>query len=284
MKNIAIVGTTEHRQDAPWGDESWEIWGLSIDLSYPRITRWYELHNLDRKREKEGDYITKLAAACEAEQFRVVIARPHEDFPKAEIFPVERVCREFGRYWTNTVSWQIGAALCEWLDEGCPAGWQLGLWGVDMATNTEYEAQRPSVEHMLGMAQGMFRGTDCKLVISNKSDLLKSRGLYGIDDSNSELSVKIFYRDKVLQDRKAMADHAYDLASQTEQMTHGALVEISRWLESGSMNGASDLLTARREELQGNLQEATKCKLNAEFQRATVLGAMENQKWVKQGL
>jgi hypothetical protein len=55
---------------------------------------------------------------------------------------------------------------------------ELGLYGVDMATGSEYGPQRPSCEWMLGIAAGL----GIKITIPPEADLLKSRFLYGFQE------------------------------------------------------------------------------------------------------
>src|SRR5689334_15473635 len=45
---VAIVGFTDHRKEAPFGDPEWEIWGLNELYRYmpvEQFTRWFELHD-----------------------------------------------------------------------------------------------------------------------------------------------------------------------------------------------------------------------------------------------
>lgn len=284
MKNVAIVGTTEHREDAPYADPEWEVWGLSVGSSV-RFDRWFELHNLDRKRVKEGDYIDRLAKA----DCRVVICEPDPQFPNADIYPKQKIISRFGKYWTNSVAWMIALALDEWLDAGQPAGWQLGLWGVDMATNTEYEGQRPSVEYMLGWAQGLFAGWNGegirpRLYITPKSDLLKARRLYGFDDAEDSMATRNWERWKILHSKKDQCEEAHATAERAMVCLEGRLLELEHWLETDSLNGHAAMVEARKDELRKHLQEARRIRSEADQQRAVVAGAIENQKWVLQGL
>ena len=57
---------------------------------------------------------------------------------------------------------------------------EISVLGVDMATNSEYQAQRPSVEWWLGLAEGL----GIKVYIPPTSDILKCTQIYGFESNN----------------------------------------------------------------------------------------------------
>lgn len=83
----------------------------------------------------------------------------------------------------------------------------IHVYGVDMATtnaqggNGEYQNQRPSCEHILGVAQG--RGIEVHVPMS--SDLLKTSAMYGADD-DSALRSKLIARQGELAQRIEQVD------------------------------------------------------------------------------
>ena len=61
---ICILGTAPTSSgDAPFNDPEWEIWGCSCGpMETPRVTRWFEVHDLKRKKrlnknEMQGDQV-----------------------------------------------------------------------------------------------------------------------------------------------------------------------------------------------------------------------------------
>jgi len=163
---------------APYDDKSWEIWGVNELYMAPEVKRidvLFELHDynwiIEGKRHKE--HIEWLRKAT----IPVWMQKHYDDIPQSVPFPKQQIIDKFEtNYFTNTISWEIALAMLIGVEE-------IGLWGVDMATDIEYASQRPSVEYFVGLA----RGAGIKVYIPPESDLLKNAYLYGFEDG--ELSV-----------------------------------------------------------------------------------------------
>jgi len=173
MKKVAIVGYTPTRVYAPYDDERWEIWGLN-DLyrwknEVPRWTRWFNMHQ-DRPSPGARTPYAKCLEEYAKWDCPVYLLEKHPDIPNSVKYPLKEVIDEFGGYFTNSISYMIALAIYEGFDE-------IGVWGVDMATDTEYDHQRPSCEYFLGIAVG--RGI--KVYVHPAADLLKARTLYGYE-------------------------------------------------------------------------------------------------------
>lgn len=200
---VAIVGTATGQEFAPYADKSWEIWGLSRSyLSLPRWTRWFELHKPQDlcKTWTPGNEAAEVAARS---AYTTWLGNAHNQgrvytreaaIPNTEDFPFAELVEEFPRgYFTNTVSWLIAYAAYIGVAE-------IGLWGVDMALDTEYGVQRPSVEYLLGIAEG--RGI--KVTVAESSDILKCKSMYAYEDTGlftAKLRVKIL---EMEQHKKAL--------------------------------------------------------------------------------
>lgn len=174
-RKICIVGYAPSKDQAPFADNTWEIWGLNDLYEYiPRWTRWFELHNktdLDAYMTRGGKFrhisgLQSVAAKCP-----LYMQEAFPDIPGAIRYPREVITGLYGTYFTNSVSYMIAMAIFEGCDE-------LAVYGVDMAQEGEYQAQRPSCEYFLGIAVG--RGI--KVIIPNTADMLKTRFLYGYQD------------------------------------------------------------------------------------------------------
>jgi hypothetical protein len=165
-KKIAIVGTTISLKDAPYNDPSWEIWGLNgAYQAMPRWDRWFDMHDMDIiKKYHQPQYFDFLKLAGS----KLTLNHKSEEYPEARIFPWQDLVAKYGDYFTNTVSWLIALAIDEMPDE-------IGLWGINMAQESEYGIQRPSCEFFLGIAQGK----GIKITIPDSSELLKAPFLYG---------------------------------------------------------------------------------------------------------
>jgi hypothetical protein len=194
---VAIVGFAPSSMKlAPFLDDSWEIWTLNniyATLDFPRWDRWFELHHnfreypalhdsrVDPQSIVRGDArpVTRSIVHLEWLQAQtperpIYFVEPHADIPAAVPYPLEELkvwCHKnkFAAYFTNSISYMIALAIAEKYDT-------IGVWGVDMAAEGEYEKERPSVEYWLGLASGLGR----EVVLPKESELLKAR-FYGFD-------------------------------------------------------------------------------------------------------
>ena len=194
VRKIGLVGFTASKADAPFGDPEWELWGLNNlhrQIEARGFRRWYDLHP-DKMILGDSEHEGWLRAG--AEGLPVYVWNPKPEWPTSVAFPLKELTDQFGRYFTNSISYMIAHAIAE-------GATHLGLWGVDMAQGTEYAAQRPSCEYFLGVATGL----GITVEIADTSDLLKSAGLYGEGD-DSGLRAKLEARIAELQELKRQAD------------------------------------------------------------------------------
>ncbi len=169
---IAIVGTASTSVgEAPWKDESWQIWSLGRNcVGCPRYDRWFELHTRDvliAAKALEGRMDFLKAAGN-----KLVVGHEWPELPEAVMYPWVEIISEFGRYLTSSLSEMIALAMKEGATE-------IGLWGVDMVCPDEYAHQRASCEYLLGIAVG--RGI--KVTIAKESPLLRPTRIYGLEDA-----------------------------------------------------------------------------------------------------
>lgn len=165
---IAIVGFSGTKRLAPFDDPEWEIWGLNaLYESIPRWDRWFELHQRRANLLDEGwPHIKKLAGmTCP-----IYMIKHWDDIPTSVEYPLERVLAAFRPYMTSSLSYMVALAILE-----RPA--EIGVYGVDTA-DEEWGSQRPSLEYLLGCAEG--RGI--KVAIPGASSLLRAPFLYGFQE------------------------------------------------------------------------------------------------------
>lgn len=174
---VAIVGFAKSSRDAaPYDDPSWSVWGVNgtwavvprldviLDLHAPWIYEWEPYR-------RPAGHVAHLQAFSGA----VYLIEAREDMPTSRAYPLAEVVAGIGRpYLTSSVALAIGLAL---LDPRVDA---IGLWGVEMATASEYADQRPCVEWLLGLAEA--RGI---AVVLPEGCSLLSGPLYGRGDLNS---------------------------------------------------------------------------------------------------
>lgn len=198
MGKVAICGKAPDTLfEAPFADESWEIWILNT-LGYlnevPRWDRQFELHPINWIIEEPGygEYYGWLKA--QDGRRPIYMQAPVEEIRGCVVYPYDRVFEKFPRrYFTNSVSWMMALALLEGHEE-------IGLYGVNMAQHgmgekSEYAHQRPSCEYFCGYADA----AGVKLHVPAGSDLLKAPALYGFH--NRDLRVKFDKRRQELQAR-----------------------------------------------------------------------------------
>lgn len=224
-RKIAIVGHAPSSMSlAPYSDASWEIWGLGNAYGLmPRWDRWFELHGLDDGRKRwASDYWTWLTTDHGKPLY---INAAHPDLPHAEIYPRTEVCRQFGNYFTNSVSWMLALAI-----QQRPAS--IALYGVDMAEADssvgqagEYQHQRPSCEYIIGFA----RGLGIEVIIPESSDLLKAISQYGFDTDHAILRRRMRVRDSECDKRIAAAKQQIEDAKATIWVMSGAKEERAYW-------------------------------------------------------
>ncbi len=175
---VAILGFTDTRKLAPFGDPDWEIWGLNELYRYEDVvklgfTRWFEIHE-----RKVIDPDKAHIDALNRFPIPVYMQRHYDDIRASVEFPKREVEINCGqnalmwpdgcKYFTSSIAWMIGLALVEEFEE-------IHVFGVDMAQEVEYFEQRPACEYLLGLAQG--RGI--KVYVPPTADLLKAVGQYG---------------------------------------------------------------------------------------------------------
>lgn len=226
-KRVAIVGFAPHWIEAPFDDEDVEIWSLNefydvapSQLLKPRQEgrlRWFEIHVRETEyegnpflhsRNKSNEHAAKLAAlGCP-----VYMHRQWHDIPNSVPYPKDAIIAKYGRYFTNSISWMLALAIEEGFTE-------IGLYGVDMATNTEYGYERPSCEYVLGWV----RALGIRLVMPESCDLIKSAFLYGFEvDRASFARKKLEKRVEEVRARRHHVENQMEALRNTQMQLLGA--------------------------------------------------------------
>ena len=132
----------------------------------------------------------------------------------------------FGKYFTNTVSWMIAYGIIANFRK-------IGVYGVDMAQDSEYAHQRPSCEYFLGWAQG----AGIQIDVPRSSDLLKAPYLYGYEDGGI-MTVKYKARLKELAERRGILERQRNEAHEAALQVAGAMEDTGYWLRAWSQEEA----------------------------------------------
>lgn len=170
-KKFAIVGFAESsRHLAPFDDDEWDIAAMNqLYRHIPRADFWYEMH---RREDFLADQVpgTDYLAWLKTCEIPIYMVDHFDDIPNSVRFPIEDAVKMFGDYFYSTISYMIALAIMQGYEE-------IGIWGVDLSHDSEYEYQKPSAEYLLGVAIG--RGISVRL--PGQSALLKGMYRYGYE-------------------------------------------------------------------------------------------------------
>lgn len=152
-RKVAIVGGASSRRQAPFADDTWDVWAFSsLRLPTPRISRWFEMH-------APGDLSTQLTRSTPIrrsyrEHVRflrrlncpVYMQRRFPQLPRSVPYPLTDALQTFGRCFTSSASYMIALAIMKRYDT-------IGVWGIHLTAQSVYARQRPGVEYLLGVAR-----------------------------------------------------------------------------------------------------------------------------------
>ncbi|MHB0965510.1 MAG: hypothetical protein ACYC36_03560 [Bellilinea sp.] len=144
------------------------------------------------------------------------MAEKRPEVPNSEALPMDELTAKYGPYfWTSSLSYMLAMAI-----EMSPQ--KIGLWGVDMAANEEYEAQRSGCHYFAQIAkqQGIEIGTP------PESDLFRPRLRYGIDEI-SHGAIKMMTRKRELEQRLAHASAQAEQCNKEIHFVQGALDDMN---------------------------------------------------------
>jgi len=229
---LCICGCSESKVEAPFNDETWEIWGMNNLYGYiPRWTRWFEIHPIGfdgqhYTRRGQLDFrglpVDKYLQAIGKMKCPVYLQKPYpEVMPNGVLYPLDLILNMFKRrYFTNSVSYMIALGIYEYIVSGKTKFKEMSIVGVDMAVDTEYFWQRPSCEYFVGIAEGL----GIKVTMPDTCDLLKTRFLYGFEEHKSDAwKTKLNGMIQSMEQRKNKAIDEKMIAMKKEQQYIGAI-------------------------------------------------------------
>lgn len=227
-KSVQIVGFAPSWIETPW-DNGAHLWGMNaLHKLAPdkRWSMWFQLHDIDRHhKEDRAEHVGWLRdSGLPIYMWEHHLARYQAELPNAIPYPKEAILGHFGSYFTNTVSWMIAMAIV--------SGYQdIGVYGIDMAQDSEYAHQRPSCEFFLGWAAG----AGVRLSIPSSSDLLKTPYLYGAEEEEANaLRTKYQVRLKELNERKTAMERDFGNLQAALNQIAGAIENTQYFLRAWS--------------------------------------------------
>lgn len=275
---VALVGSCAHWRNAPIEVASLETWTVGCMYRFlPRITRYYDLHCLEWRREHSPDQMEWMAKVSAEGSAGVYLLEKHDDLPHCLVPPKDEIVSRFGQYIRSSMDWMLLHYLLEIeKSELDYADCYLGVWGVDMTADDEYGYQKPSFESWLKYAEG--RGM--KVWIPPESDLFKSRGVYGAE-TNGAFAHKIKVEKQRLQEMKAKAESERDIARAEGFAAAGGLTALTRI--ASELNGTCPEWVPQEIELLQKGLELSRIKTEGQQANVNRLeGALEHLRWVSQ--
>ena len=159
----------------------------------PRWDAWFELHDtaylgktarVEDPQEPER-HVNWLRA--QAGDKPIYMLKRWADIPASVAYPIDAMTERFGRYFTSTVGYMLALAIARIVDArqdpkvAEPGEW-IGLYGIDLASDTEYLYQRPNAEYFIGLA----RGLGIEVSVPETAAVTHAAGLYGFEPPPQE--------------------------------------------------------------------------------------------------
>ena len=220
MQRFVIVGTAPSHTQAPFRDPNVVIAGLNdgyqVKGGMPRADCWYDLHPLDHfyfAPPKDADGRQPMVYAHDVPYGYYVRPPQHLDWlatqpcpvwlhpdhatqlpasatwPSARAFPKAAIEAHFGRYFGSTPSWMFAHALLQGYRD-------IEVYGIHLATESEYLDQRPNFEFLCGCLLGagkrtvtvkdgkrIYESQDGRLVLPVASPVLDATFQYAFEPS-----------------------------------------------------------------------------------------------------
>ena len=204
-RKIAVLGSAVSSVGfAPYNDPTWEIWSCSpANRNIPRCDIWFELHNPELK-NREG--LTEWMDWLKTKP-KVFMQRVFPEFPGAIAYPLQDMLKKWGPWWwTSQISYMLALALEQQPDT-------IGVYGVDMAANSEYNQQRLATQFFIQR----IVDSGINLVVPPESDILEPPPFYGYCESSRQWR-KYYARMQELQSRIALLNN--DLVNKEAEKRH----------------------------------------------------------------
>ena len=157
MRKVGIIGRCENtREEAPFNDSSWEMWGLAWDMGFVGA-RHYEIHSpnswTNGTISDRMDYPEWLKSIAECNGEDLWLQRPYIE--NAKIYPLDKVRAQSylclpdsdEPYLESSIAWMIAHAI---VDKDVD---KIGVWGVDLTAEDEWAYQRPNMAYLIGVAR-----------------------------------------------------------------------------------------------------------------------------------
>lgn len=245
---IAILGTAPSSvRLAPFSDPSWLVWACSPG-TYPLLPRcdaFFEIHRQEApvigKPDKQVPWFSPEYWAWLGQQRLVWMVEPHPDIAGSRRLPIEPLLEKYGHFFfTSSIAWMLAMAIesiGEAEQKGDKGPHSIGLWGVDMAHDTEYGYQRAGCQLFVQVAADL----GIEIVLPPESDLMTPPPLYGVFES-SHRAIKLTARMRELVANQNMLEASLSKVKSDLDYTNGAISDLqyvmNNWMFEGVVKGA----------------------------------------------
>lgn len=253
---IALIGSAPSSvRLAPYDDPEWQIWACSPG-SVQHLKRtpdaFFELHRWEPEKSWFCiNYRTWLANA----KCPIYMIDPVPQVPASISYPKDEMVQKFGPwFFTSSLSWMFALAIHQGATE-------IGLWGVDMSAQEEWEFQRSGCHYFIALA----RGLGIKVTIPHESDLLRPPPFYGFREVDP-MHIKLLARDEELQANIRAAEQKLQAARDEMLFYKGArdsnLYTLKTWVGDGL--ALKIAYTNPQPKIESNLMSAEQIEVSGE--------------------
>ena len=188
---VAVIGfSPSSYDDAPWDDPTWEKWGMPWDgKCWERYTRLFEMHSpilwdlqtaehfiefwdgekFHRKSHRPANYYDKCLAGAAASPDHLLYVQEGISEEEASqdrnvgliSYPFDRVVPICGEYFQSSIAYVLALAITEIVTHPdvsnlnmTIADCEIGLYGIDVSPDQEWNYQRACIEYLVGLAKG----------------------------------------------------------------------------------------------------------------------------------
>lgn len=276
---IAILGTAPSFLQAPYGDPEWQIWAVPgcFGIEEEKAARNKALH-----RVYEFHSTSVMAITCEPRKGFIEFAKglgkdfylreKNDNYPEATVFDKDKYVKKHGRSpFSCSVSWMMAEAI-DLIEQSGDAEKVIGIWGVNMAHDSEYVYQKPGVRHMIGYAEAK----GFKIIVPDSSELMALHCLYGFEEVPPAFKM-IQERMKELNEKMAHHDRMHQTEVQAINYFNGALKEYEVIDAMKNISEASE----RKKALEEAIRERTEASQKSLMHVHVFMGAREEHQWVQ---
>lgn len=215
-RGCCVIGFANSKEQVPWDRPNTEFLALNElhdwyeNAQAARVAAgqparpwraWFELHQdrdigpCGQQDRPDSDAHWRWMRALPADPERpLYMQRRREDVPASVTFPLTELYERIAArvlalqsrpmYLASSIGMMLMWAICQGRDaqlmpdgSGTHYDW-IGVYGIDLASDSEYVWQRPNAEFYLGLASGL--GIDVE--VAQDAAILRGAGVYGYED------------------------------------------------------------------------------------------------------